>query len=205
MIDSSGSVPPGAGASAENADKMRSVEDLLEQLENSKGAQAGTVRAVGKRGGVSLQHDLAKIHENYPELTDAPFGEVFSKLLPNSDAKVATTPAAVEYRTKNAPDSKGEIVSNRSKKSVAANEFTSREKPVTLRVNNGKLLATQVSGIESQLPVKIKMGDETRELNVGEVSRFDNFDVTILASSNNSTKPGREGPYAPRLQIMPVQ
>jgi len=65
---------------------------------------------------------------------------------------------------------------------------------------------SQIPSTESQLAVNVRVGGETRKLNVGEVTQFGNFDVTILASANRPSNTSYEClPYVLRLQIMPVR
>src|SRR5258707_7747578 len=53
--NSQNSPNPGANAGASaDVDKLRSVRDLLEQVENNKGAETGTIKAIGAGGGISL-------------------------------------------------------------------------------------------------------------------------------------------------------
>jgi hypothetical protein len=202
-------ISPSAASAQQSADadKMRSVQNLLEQVEKSKGAQAGTLKAIAEKGtAFSLQHDLGKIRENYSALAEAPFGKALSGFAFDSTVGVATSPAAVEYKTKDSHDSFEKIVSIKSKAAVAANAFASGERPVSLKVANANLTASQIPSTAAQLAVNVKVGGETRKLNVGDVSRFENFEVTVLASANLSGKPNAEGfPYVLRLQVMPLQ
>jgi hypothetical protein len=195
----------GSGQQAAEADKLRSLQNLLQQVERSRGAPFGTIKAVpGKDNTVSLQHDLAKVRENYSALTDAPFGEALSGFA--SDSPVANTSAVVEYNTRDVHDFAEKIVSIKAKDSVAANAFASGERPVSLKIANAKLSASQIPAVGEQLAVHVEVGTEMRTLNVGDVSRFANFEVTILASSNRSGKRSYEGlPYVLRLQVMPLQ
>jgi hypothetical protein len=191
---------------AADEDRLRSLQDLLEQVESIKGAQTGTVKAIGANAGqVLLQHDLTKVRQNYSKLTEAPLGELLTGFASDS-APTATTRAPFEYTNHHGYDSAVRIVSIKSLNSVAANAFTSGEKPVSLEVKNANLVARQVPGPESQLPVNVRVGEIIRQLKVGDASRFGNIDVTSLASNNNSSKLNREGPaYALRVQIMPAQ
>jgi hypothetical protein len=193
--------------SAADIDKMRSLQNLLEQVETNSGAQAGTLKAIaGKGTTVSLQHDLGKVRQNYSPITDAPFGAALSELALSPEKAVANTSATVEYNTKYVADTVEQVVSIKSKDTVAANAFTSGERPVSLKVVNANLIASQIPSAEGQLAVNVQVGAETRKLNVGDVSRFGNFNVTILASANRSSKVTYEGlPYVLRLQVMPVR
>jgi hypothetical protein len=196
----------GADASAIDADKMRSVNDLLEQVESNRRAQSGTVKAFGAGAQIKLQHDLTKVRENFDTITEAPFGEALSGVTADFKGATVTTPATVEYRTTNTPDVAEKIVAIKTKNTVAASAFGSGEQPVSLRVNNAGLSAAQIAGPESELPVNVQVGSDVRQMKAGDVGRFGNIEVRILASSNRSNKIGREGlPYALRLQVMPAQ
>ncbi|WP_076866174.1 hypothetical protein [Bradyrhizobium mercantei] len=197
----------GAPLNPADRDKARRIQDLLEQVEVSRGAQAGTVKATSTKGAtINLQHDLTKIRNNFQAVTDAPFGSALSEITIGPEKTVANTPANVEYRSTDRANGVERIVSIKSKNSVAANAFRSGQQPVTLKVENAGLIASQIPSNEPLLPVKVQVGDQTRELKVGDVSRFGSFDVTVLASSNRSAKQTYEGqPYVLRLQVMPVQ
>jgi glyoxylase-like metal-dependent hydrolase (beta-lactamase superfamily II) len=196
-------ISSGAGATVVDDEVLRSLQDLVRQVERNKGAQTGTVTAVrANQERVFLRHDLDKVGL-YSRPTEAPFGDLLPIAASVSDP--ATAPPSTPYRYINNRFPTQRIVSIKSPTSVAANALQTGEKPVSLEVDQANLVAAQVSGSQSQLPVNVKVGEVTRRLNVGDTTRFDNFDVTILASSNNSNKLNREGDlYALRLQIMPV-
>jgi hypothetical protein len=197
----------GSPAIVSDAGKLRSVQTLLEQVEEIRGAQVGTIRATSAKGAtINLRHDLTKARANFSLITEAPFGSALSDTNISSENLIANTPATVEYRAKNSADAVEKVVSIKSKNSVAANAFSSGPQPVTLKVQNANLVASQVSTSEPEPRVKVQVGDETRELKVGEVSQFGAFEVRILASANRSAKKTYEGlPYVLRLQVMPLQ
>lgn len=196
-----------AGAGATDAAKLRSVQMLIEQVEENRGAQAGTVKAMSNKGAtISLQHDLTKIRQNFQTISDAPFGSSLMQFQAMSGQSTAVTPANVEYRAKNTADAVEQVTAIKSKNSVAANAFVSGRQPLSLKVQNADLMASQVASDAPEPTVKVQVGGETRELNVGDVSRFGGFEVKVLASANRSGKKTYEGlPYALRIQVMPVQ
>lgn len=207
VVPVTGSDNAGSQVAASDAGKLRSLQTLIEQVEENKGAQAGTVKATSAKGAtVTLRHDLTKVRENFPSITQAPFGSALSEIITGPDKTVADTSATVEYTAKNSANAVEQVVSIKSKDSVAANAFSSGPQPVTLKVMNADLVASQIPTDGPEPPVKVQVGAETKELKVGEVSRFGAFDVKILASGNRSGKKSYEGlPYVLRLQVMPMQ
>jgi hypothetical protein len=198
----------GASIEGSQAGRQRSLETLLEQVEANKGAQQGTVKPLaGKGATLNLQHDLTKVRANFSSITQAPFASALSDLhVDLQQATQAVTPATVEYRAKNNSDAVEQVVSVKSKNSIAANAFVSGLQPVTLSVENARLTASQDPTGAPEPGVTVRVGDEAREMKVGDVGQFGAFDVRILASVNRTGKKNYEGlPYALRIQVMPLQ
>jgi hypothetical protein len=183
------------------------IAHLLAQVESIRGAPSGTIRAIDSKGGtISIQYDLPKVHETFGKPESAPFGKGRSDFRSGSKNKTVSIPVLVEYRVKDTSDYSEKVVSIKSITEVAANASASGNQPLSLKVNNADLSATQIPGAETQLSVNVVVGREARRMKVGEVSRFGKIEVTILTSSNYSTKASREGPpYSLRLLVMPVQ
>jgi hypothetical protein len=194
-------------AIGQDPEQSKSFQDLLDQVETRKGGQPGTVKILqNKNGELNLQFDLSKIQKSFPNLKQVPFGLNATESVSESGAPSVTAPVTPEYRTEDGRGSVQKIVAIKSKDIVAANAFASGVKPVSLRIEKANLVAAQIPSLQAHLAVNVRVGDESHEMNVAEVRRFGNMDVTILASSNATNSPGREGlPYSLRVQVMPAQ
>jgi hypothetical protein len=208
---------PGAGegeaalstpASAQEADKLKRVQRLIEDLESRRGSTPGTVKARPTQdGGISLEHDLSKLRGNFSSFVRSPFGGDVPPLPVSPNLTAVVTPAEIEYRVEQSHQGGEQVVAVRSSGDVAATAFKSGEGPVSLEVATVGLTARQIEGTGEELPVSVTVGDQSRQLRPGDVTRFGNLEVVIQASSNKSSKRSSiEGPpYALRLRIQTAQ
>jgi hypothetical protein len=211
-------VAAGAGQDPVQADKMRRVQQLLEDVEKEGGTEPGAVRIISKDiGEFALQYDLRKARSPsgilsipfaktlaLPQLTTPQWAEA-----PLSQPWTVTAPAEVEYRVSADNSGREQVVAVAvgGSAEIAANAFRSGFAPVSLEVKTANLQARQVPGETGELPVIVTVGPEMRQMKPGEVARIGTTEVTIQASSNRSGDIANlEGPpYALRLQLRPLR
>jgi hypothetical protein len=194
----------GAPRDPEEADKLRRVQRLIEDVERRRGAQLGTVKAVsGQNGDVRLVHDMSKLRGNLSTLGSTPFGGAMAAAPTTSNVSAVVTPADVEYRVNQSHTGGEQVVGVKSNGDLAASAFMSGEAPVSVELKTADLTARQIEGPGEVLPVSIKVGDESRVVTPGTVERFGNLEVVVQASSNRSgARAYFDGPpYALRLQV----
>jgi hypothetical protein len=194
--------------SPQEVDKLKRVQRLIEDLEKQRGTAPGTVTArPAVNGGVSLEHDLPKMRQNYINFGASPFGGDAFVVPPADNMSAVVTPAEVEYRVDQSHDAGEQVIAIRSSGDVAATAFKSGEAPVSLEVATAGLTARQIEGPGDELPVLVQVGDQSQQLKPGDVARFGKLQVVIQASSNSSAKRASiEGPpYALRLRIQSIQ
>lgn len=208
-------VQAGAGEAAlsvptnpQETDKLRRVQRLIEDMEKRRGTAPGTVKVrSAPDGALRLEHDVSKTRGNLSTFGASPFGGDLGAMSGMPNVSAVMTSAEVEYRVEQTHTGGEQVVGIRASDDVAATAFKSGEAPVSLEVTTARLTAQQVEGAAEELPVNVRVGDDSRQMRAGDVARFGNVEVVIQASSNRSAqKLLIEGaPYALRLQVRSVQ
>jgi hypothetical protein len=188
---------------AENAAKLRRVQQLLSSIERDRGLAPGTVtvnRVLG--GSVTLQYDVQKLRDASSKHIAPPFS---ADIVTDATRPYVETVGELEYRSTRAAHQVDEVVALKAGREVAVQAFRSGDTVASLEMK-GVLSARQSDGPGPELPVLVTVGRESRELRTGNVARLGNLEVRILKSSNNRARAHREGPpYVLRLEAYSIR
>jgi hypothetical protein len=201
-------VPGAAAPPSSDADKLERVQRLIEEMEQRRGAERGTIKVrPAQHDGVRLEHDLDKMSRNFSAGVETPFGGSALLFPTPLGLDAGVTSADVEYRVNNDRTTGEQVIAVKRSGDVLGTAFRSGESPVSVEVRSVGLTAMQIPGSTPELPVAVTVGQETRQMAPGETARFGNIEVQVQTSANRSSaKPYLEGPpYAVRLQVRSVQ